>query len=464
MRRTIWSKRIPTLLGILFIVIGIGITSYLVRSGVIITSKAGPTDTAQDIRISNITDRSFTVSFTTEALVIGSINFGKDRNLGQTALDDRDSQGVLKEHKIHYITVKNLDSSSDYYFSITSGSKEFLQKDEPFIVKTAAVSSASSFVEKTIKGKVVLPNGDPPAEAVVYLNSDNSQTLSTMVKADGSYSLSASSLKTQDLLSYFTFSGETVFRLLVVGENSLTSNAKFNGSETEELPSITLGNDYDFIQSAPSTVSPSSTAGFSSLTAQESVPGKSPQINIPKSNQTFTDSQPKFSGTALPNSTVEITIHSDDNIRAQVTTDASGNWTYRPNTPLSPGEHTLTIITRDASGILRTVVQSFTVFASGSQVTESATPSATPIVTPTSVPTLTPIPTSVPTIIPTATPTDMPTASVSPTLTPIVTPTPVISPVPPPGNSTPIIIGLFGIGLSILGFFILLLSRGITTL
>src|SRR3989344_8406201 len=129
MRRTIWSKRIPTLLGILLIAIGIGITTYLVKSGVILTIKADPTDTAQNIRISNVTDKSFTVSFTTEALVIGSINFGKDKNLGQTALDDRD-QGVLKEHKIHYVSVKNLDSSTNYYFSITSGSKEFLQKDE----------------------------------------------------------------------------------------------------------------------------------------------------------------------------------------------------------------------------------------------------------------------------------------------------------------------------------------------
>ncbi|MEK7502458.1 MAG: Ig-like domain-containing protein, partial [Patescibacteria group bacterium] len=385
-----------------------------------------------------------------------SINFGKDKNLGQTALDDRDGQGVLKEHKIHYITVKNLDSSSDYYFSITSGSKEFLQKAEPFIVKTAPASSGPSAIEKTVKGKIVLPNGDNPKEATVYLNSDNSQTLSTLVKEGGSYSLSVSSLKTQDLSSYFTISGETVFRLLIAGEDSLTSNARFNNSESEELPPITLGSDYDFTQSNLSTASPSASTGFSSLTAQESTTGKIPKINIPKNNQTFTDSQPKFSGTALPNSTVEITIRSLENIKAQVVTDAYGNWTFRPTTPLSPGEHTITMVARDVSGILRTITQSFTVFASGTQVSESATPSATPVVTPTSVPISTPIPTSVPTIIP--------TIPVSPTLAPIATITPVISPIPAPGNSTPIILGLFGIGLSILGFFIFLLSRGITTL
>ena len=79
---------------------------------------------------------------------------------------------------------------------------------------------------------------------------------------------------------------------------------------------------------------------------------------------------------------------------------------------------------KDVSGILRTITQSFTVFASGTQVSESATPSATPVVTPTSVPISTPIPTSVPTIIP--------TIPVSPTLAPIATITPVISPIPAP--------------------------------
>ena len=449
MKRTIWSKRIPTLLGILLIAIGIGITSYLVQSGVILTSKAGPTDTAQNIRISNVTDKSFTVSFTTEALVIGSINFGKDKNLGQTALDDRD-QGVLKEHKIHYVSVKNLDSSTNYYFSITSGSKEFLQKDEPFIIKTAPVSPESSASVKTIKGKVVLPNGDSPAEAIAYLNSDNSQTLSTLVKEDGSYSIVENYLRTQDLSSYFTFSDETVFRLLVLGEDSLTSNVRFGNFESEELPSITLGSDYDFTQSNLSTASPSASTGFSSLTAQESTAGNIPKINIPKNNQTFTDSQPKFSGTALPNSTVEITIHSDDNIKAQAVTDASGNWSFRPTTPLSPGEHTITIITRDASGILRTIAQSFTVFASGTQVNESATPSATPVVA------QTPSPTPVPTVIP--------TTPISPTVPPIATITPILSPPVPPGNSSALLIGLFGIGLSVIGFSIFLLSRGASSL
>ncbi len=295
-----------------------------------------------------------------------------------------------------------------------------------------------------------MPNGESPNEAIVYLNSDNSQTISSLMSGGGSYSISANSLRIEDLSSYFPFSDKTIFRLLVIDENSLTSNAKFNSTESD-LPVITLGNDYDFTQSNSEVASSSASTSFSSL-AVPKAPGKNPQINIPKSNQTFIDSQPKFSGTALPNSTVEITIHSLENIKAKAVTDAQGNWTFRPTAPLSPGEHTITMVARDASGILRTITASFTVFASGTQVNQSATPSATPVFTPTSTPTATPIPTSVPTIIS--------TTPISPTIPPIAT----ISPIPSPGNSTAVIFGLFGIGLSILGFFIFLISRGITTL
>ena len=74
MRNTIWQKRIPTLLGILFITIGIGITTYLIKTGVLFTTKAGPSEDPHNVRITNITDSSFTVSYTTANKVVGSVN------------------------------------------------------------------------------------------------------------------------------------------------------------------------------------------------------------------------------------------------------------------------------------------------------------------------------------------------------------------------------------------------------
>ena len=121
MKHNIWDKRIPTLFGILLIVLGIGATVFLAQKNVTFKGFAVPSELPKNIRISNVTDTSFTVSFTTDADVISSINFGKDKNLGQTALDERDRTGTINSHTLHSITVKNLASQTTYYFSIISG-------------------------------------------------------------------------------------------------------------------------------------------------------------------------------------------------------------------------------------------------------------------------------------------------------------------------------------------------------
>ncbi|EKD86252.1 MAG: hypothetical protein ACD_37C00388G0001, partial [uncultured bacterium] len=55
MKNTIWEKRIPTLLGIFFILIGIGLTSLLVRQGIIFIGKAAPTLLPKQVSVTNVT-------------------------------------------------------------------------------------------------------------------------------------------------------------------------------------------------------------------------------------------------------------------------------------------------------------------------------------------------------------------------------------------------------------------------
>ena len=164
-----------------------------------------------------------------------------------------------------------------------------------------------------------------------------------------------------------------------------------------------------------------------------------PQILTPKKEQVFNDQKPQFQGTSLPNETVEIIIHSDENIQTQVIADGNGNWTYSPPANLSPGVHTITIKTRDSSGILTTIMQSFTVFAADSQVSESATPSATP------------------------------TQMIMPTLTPTPTPTSIASSIPieskgglPPTGSSSVLLIIGGIVAAVTGLTLFFLTRNIS--
>lgn len=458
MNNNLWHKRIPTLLGLLLIIVGIGLTTYLAGKGAIITTKASPSEIPQNVRITNITDTSLTVSYTTEAKVVGSVNYGKDKTLGQITLDDRDNNGDISPRFIHYITLKNLNPSTTYLFLITSGANTYLKDEDPYEVSTGRAIGNSIDEDSLLKGSVVYPEQNSK-EAIIYITNESASTTSTLAEDDGSYSILLNILRDKDLSSYFGFNENTVFNMLIIGQG-ITSNIKFTIPDSKELPAITLSEDFDFMQGKSEVASSSAQEGFSALTFQPETPVKLPQIITPEDNQNFVDSQPRFSGTATPNSIIDIEIHSDDNLKAQVFVDARGNWSYRPPSSLSPGQHTIKIIARDASGILRTVTSLFTIFESGSQVVEAATPSASPV--PTTPPIVNPTPTSTPTptLIPSATsapsPTSAPTPIISPTITISPTPMPIIT---PPGNSLTLL-GIIGIGITGLGALILLYNRG----
>ncbi len=446
MKNNIWNKRIPTLLGIGIIGIGIIITSLLVKSGVSFISRAGPSQTPTDVRVSNVQDSSFTVSYITEDKVIGSINFGDSKNLGQSALDDRDQQtGSVNPHIIHNITVRGLNPSTKYYFSILSGQNTFLNNNNLFEVITARTIDGSPSQQTPLSGKIILPNGAIPNEAIVYVTAENAQVISTLAKQDGSYILPLNSLLNKDLSGYFAFQKNTIIKLLVAGD-SLKSNVLLSKDQINPIPTVTLSNDYDFTVGSSPTKSQSATSvGFSSFSSQlvlSSSANQSPQILAPKKDESFTDNKPLFKGSALPNEKVQIIIHSDEQIQTEVTSDANGNWTYRPSAPLSPGNHIISIVTRDKSGILKTIQQSFVVYASGTQVNQSATPSATPILT----------------SIPSPTSTPIPTISIAPS--PILTsaiPTPTKIPLPAAGNSSAVFLGMGAAAATVFGLLFFLL-------
>ncbi len=451
----IFNKRIPTLLGLLAIVIGIGITSFLTKTGVIFTGLASPTDEPTNVQISNVSDTSFTVSYTTDGAVFGSLNAGLNSSLGTTVLDDRDK--TLTAHKTHMMTVRNLVPQTSYLFSITSGQNTFLKNGVLYNVKTGPAIDLPLITQRgSLTGKVVMPDGSSAADVVIYLGVDGAQTLSTLAKTDGSYDLPLNSIRTADLMSYYSIPKGINVKLSIFG-NSLSSKATLTSDQLAQVPTITLSQNYDFtISNSPLSgqvlVATPSGQLFPSATPSSSLNTATPQILTPNKDQSFSDTQPLFKGKAQPNADVEISIHSDDAISAKVVADANGNWTYRPGSTLSPGTHTISIKTKDAFGIVKTITQQFTVFAAGSQVGVSATPSAT--LTPTLTPTVTATPTPTLTITPVASPTS--TITLPPTKTPTAIPTKALAPT---GNSSLPTVGVLGLAFVIIGALLFIFTR-----
>jgi hypothetical protein len=125
-------------------------------------------------------------------------------------------------------------------------------------------------------------------------------------------------------------------------------------------------------QSVLSTSSPSLTPTVS-LSTSTATPS-AVTITSPTNNAAVTGI-PVFTGKGPPNSSVTLTIYSDP-ITTVVTTDASGNWTYTPTTPLDPGPHSIVASGTSVSGVTETATTAFVV--PGGAGGESSTLSAVP--------------------------------------------------------------------------------------
>lgn len=450
MKKTFWNKRMPTILSIGLIIIAIVITSLLVKTNTVFVSRADITQTPQNVKITNISDTGFTLSYTTDVENIASVNFAKDKNLGQTALDDRDQTGLIRPHKIHNFTLRNLKPNTRYFFAIISGQNTFLNNNIPYETTTAPKTQFTQAKSPPITGKIVLPDGEAPKEALVYAKIDKAQEISSLSKNNGIYSLSLNSLLLEDLSFPLTIDPNDIIKMIVTN-GSLKSTVLLSGAKINAIPIITLSHDYDFTQKTETTSSRSSTlSGFPSIPKPSVSLEKNPGILVPKKDQTFTNQQPVFHGTAMPNAKVKIIIRSSSEIEKEVTADSFGNWSFAPAQTLSPGEHTISIQTKNKSGILQNITQSFIVLA-------AINPTLPPTPTATLVPTIT-----LPSMVPTPTFAPPPTAIITraptiiPTQTPIIVVSPTISPRTPLGNPSILIIGIMGLSILALGYLLFL--------
>ncbi len=488
MRKTFWNKRIPSLLGLLFLAMSVGIVSWFGKNYTQLRSKASVGETPGNVQISNITDTSFTVSYTTEESVIGVISYGRDSKLGQAGLDNRDREaGKSSPRQLHYIIITQLDPGTKYYFTILSGTMEFRNNNQPYDVTTVGKPLEGSPSTTSITGSVNLSDGSIPVDGIVYLSTSTSQLLSVLLKIDGTYLLSVNSLRTSDLTNNITLESDTLLQMVIRNASS-QSHVSVKAGNANPVPLVTLSKDYDFTidtSLASFTASESAVASPSGALTPVAPSSSFPlfsekvanmaDILTPKEAEKFTDQQPLFQGTAaVPNATVVINIDSTLGLQNSVKADNFGNWQFRPSTPLIPGQHIITIQTLDASGIKKTIKRSFTVLAEGSQFTEPSvsptgptpTVSTSPVPSPTTPVSTSPGPTAIPTSLPTATstpvptsaPTIVPTPASQSTITPVITiiPTsrPTSPPITPPGSSS-LLIGSFLAVLSLTAGFML---------
>ncbi len=244
---SLWSRKIPTFIGLLIIIVGTLVTTLLVRGNTIFQIRAGPGEDPKNIKITNVSDSAFTITYQTDDKVIGTVNYGiESNNLDGISLDDRDqlSQQINK-YNYHSITIRNLDPNTKYYYSITSGSKKYEDINFRFEVLTREEISDTPLSQIPISGKAVLPDGTTPNDGIVYVEIEGAELSSTLLKNDGTYILPLNTLRKSLVDEYFELSDRTLITIDIYA-NSQFSTASVTKNEISPVPLITLSGSYDF--------------------------------------------------------------------------------------------------------------------------------------------------------------------------------------------------------------------------
>lgn len=406
------GKRIPTIVGLLILIGGLVAGVILVSQRQGLGTKAGPTSSPKDVRITNLMTNNFSVSWTTDIPTTGFIKYSENPAKIQTpAGDSRDQiSGTAQSYTNHYVNITGLKADTTYYFVIGSGPETYNDQGKPFQVKTGPQVIPPA--EDVINGKVLDSSNNPVNGAIVFVEPEGGGALSTVTKIDGTWRLNLTDARDSSgkVLTYDK--DNTVLSIFIQAGTNGTATAITNTSKDSPVPDITLGKNQSFISTLPTQITEASSSGvistgFTSLaaaptetvatTAAEENSGPVSILNPALNGEMIATSEPQFKGKALPNSDIKITVESTPQTTS-LTADANGDWSWTPPEGLDPGNHTVTLTYTDSNGVLSTITRQFTVLAydeSTGLPAFTATPSATVTqeITPTPVATETATPT-----------------------------------------------------------------------
>lgn len=388
--------KIPTILGILILLVSLGAGVWLVKSErLALFPKAAAEFTPKQVRVASVTESGFTVSWVTDEATVGLLKLGKTADkLDQVWGDDRDQKsGTVGSSETHYMTVKNLLPATSYWFSLGSGPGRVMydNQGQPYQVTTAGVVATKPAAD-TAYGTVVDAAGKAAGGAIVYVQLPGAVPLSSLVQDNGNWAVAVATARTSDLKSYATYDAQTTqVEILVQAGSRGSATATVETGNDAPVPAITLGKNLDF-RVAQTPPAAGQTAGATESSKFSVAPETQVQlvtlVNPAQDNTVVTATQPAFKGKGPAGEKLTITVNSPTTYTGTVTVKPDGNWDWTPPAGLEPGTHTITISFLDDQGVTQTLKRTFVVAAAGPAVggvpsfTASSSATATPTATP----------------------------------------------------------------------------------
>lgn len=245
--------KIPTILGLSIIILGIIVGVYLVLREQVFLSQAAPDMTPEKIVVTNITDNSAAISWQTNSPTPSFVTFGQNNPTEQTVLDDRDTTGGPKPHFVHYVTLKNLLPKTVYQFKVTSG--KLTSDTKKFETATPLINQAGF---TPIIGSV-LDKGSPLEEGLAYLNLPEAATQSALIKEGGNFLIPLAQMRKTDLSGVYPLAEDIIANLTIQsrqGETQILLKLKANSAP---LSPVKLGENIDLTNEVTPSPTPTDT-------------------------------------------------------------------------------------------------------------------------------------------------------------------------------------------------------------
>lgn len=456
------KAKLPTILGIIILIIGTFAGVFVLNLKQVFRIGASPLNSPKDVRITNITNNSATISFLTDSDAATFLTWSDtESNLNKIEKEDANDT----KFKSHSINLSGLSANKQYFFKINSEGTEYDNNSLAWKFTTGPDLGAEQF-SIPISGTVITATGNPVKRAIVYLNISG-YMLSTLTSDAGSYVFQLGTVRSSDFKKYLFIDEASVLtdallEFSIQADSNSVASAQINLLSSESVPPIVMGQTQDFRNqnNSGSSQNPNALLNLPATSTDQSKfqvattgtppPPTSVILESIKDGEVISTDKPQFFGKGPQGQNLTIQIHSDQVVTGSVVVPKTGSWSYTVPSNLTPGNHTITVSWVDTTGITRSLTRSFIVqaaevpafTASGSG--SVATPTPSPTIAPTSGPVVSPTPTS----IPTATP----IASIVPTESPV--------PVPVTGDLTPtLFLFIMSIGVLIFSFGIWKISE-----
>lgn len=400
------KKHIPTILGLF--ILGVGLVGGILLVNNSNTNsflpRASPETTPKNLKITNVTDTSFTVSWVTDSKTPGYIKYGVSAaNLATTVTDDRDQiSGSVGLFKTHHVTIRSLKANTTYYYKIGTGTKELYDNNgSPYTTTTV---QSSSLPAKTVYGEIKSAAGTAGAGALVYVSSADMAPLSAVAQTNGSWVISLATARKKDMRGAAVLTNDTVLDILVVSnQDDTTSVVAATLAQAQPVADITLGKNQDFTTAQTQAVAlsqetvPATETTQSKFTAQLLAPAteslgsvQSFAILYPADGEVISATLPEIRGQGPASLSATLSLTGPSAQSATVVGDTKGMWKWTPTVKLKTGTYTLTA-KATIGGKLTTLTRAFQVDPSKTTPAFTASTSAVPVPIATSAPTAIPI-------------------------------------------------------------------------